>query len=109
VTNACEDRYMREMAAEELLEAAEEEKRLQHELFRSLLPKDEADERDCIPEVRAGNPELALCAFTSTIHPSNFQFYSIIGQQVNGDDIIMQELEEKKHHCLRWIHSKCMF
>uniref|UniRef100_A0A452XX46 Prokaryotic-type class I peptide chain release factors domain-containing protein n=1 Tax=Aegilops tauschii subsp. strangulata TaxID=200361 RepID=A0A452XX46_AEGTS len=45
---------MREMAAEELLEAVEEEKRLQHELFRTLLPKDEADERDCILEVRAG-------------------------------------------------------
>ena len=51
---------MREMAAEELLEAVEEEKRLQNELFMSLLPKDEADERDCILEVRAGKPDLAL-------------------------------------------------
>jgi hypothetical protein len=60
VTNAREEKDMREMAAEELLEAVEEEKRLQHELFRSLLPKDEADERDCILEVRAGKPDLAL-------------------------------------------------
>ncbi|KAI5022465.1 hypothetical protein ZWY2020_059195 [Hordeum vulgare] len=48
VTNSVEEKDMREMAAEELLEAVEEEKRLQHELFRTLLPKDEADERDCI-------------------------------------------------------------
>ncbi|CAL4895816.1 unnamed protein product [Urochloa decumbens] len=54
VTNACEEKDMREMAAEELLEAVEVEKQLQHGLFRSLLPKDEADERDCILEVRAG-------------------------------------------------------
>jgi peptide chain release factor 1 len=33
---------------------------MQHELFRSLLLKDEADERDCILEVRAGKPEHAL-------------------------------------------------
>ncbi|RLM98268.1 hypothetical protein C2845_PM06G07810 [Panicum miliaceum] len=52
VTNSREEKDMREMAAEELLEAVEEEKQLQHELFRALLPKDEADERDCILEVR---------------------------------------------------------
>jgi peptide chain release factor 1 len=76
VTNACEEKDMREMAAEELLEAVEEEKRLQHELFRSLLPKDEADERDCILEVRAGKPELAL--YIHELIPF-FQFYSVIG------------------------------
>ena len=71
VTNAREENDMREMAAEELLEAVEEKKRLQHELFRALLPKDEADERDCILEVRAGKLEFAL-SFMSTIHLSNF-------------------------------------
>jgi peptide chain release factor 1 len=54
VTSSAEEKDMLEMAAEELLEAVEEEKRLQHALFRTLLPKDEADERDCILEVRAG-------------------------------------------------------
>lgn len=43
------------MAAGELMEAVEEEKRLQHLLLKSLLPKDDADDRDCILEVRAGN------------------------------------------------------
>lgn len=42
------------MAVSELDEAVEEEKRLQTLLLKSLLPKDEADERDCILEVRAG-------------------------------------------------------
>lgn len=60
VANDREEKDTREMAAEELLVAVEEEKRLQHELFRSLLPKDEADEKDCILEVRAGKPDLAL-------------------------------------------------
>jgi len=60
VANDHEEKDMREMAEEELLVAVEEEKRLQHELFRSLLPKDEADEKDCILEVRAGKPDLAL-------------------------------------------------
>lgn len=49
-----EDKEMREMAYMELVEALEEEKRLQHLLLRSLLPKDDADERGCILEVRAG-------------------------------------------------------
>ena len=50
-----EDKDMLSMAAEELGQAREEEKRLQNLLLRSLLPKDDADERDCILEVRAGN------------------------------------------------------
>lgn len=45
---------MLDMAVSELDEAVEEEKRLQTLLLKSLLPKDEADERDCILEVRAG-------------------------------------------------------
>uniref|UniRef100_A0A0D9WEL4 Prokaryotic-type class I peptide chain release factors domain-containing protein n=1 Tax=Leersia perrieri TaxID=77586 RepID=A0A0D9WEL4_9ORYZ len=53
VTNSVEEKDLREIAAEELLDALEEEKQLQHKLFQSLLPKDEADERDCILEVRA--------------------------------------------------------
>ncbi|XP_073111566.1 peptide chain release factor 1, mitochondrial isoform X3 [Elaeis guineensis] len=53
-SDSLEDKDMREMAADELAEAVEEEKRLQHLLLKSLLPKDDADERDCILEVRAG-------------------------------------------------------
>lgn len=49
---------MHDMAAGELVEAMEEEKRLHRLLLKSLLPKDDADDRDCILEVRAGNSYL---------------------------------------------------
>lgn len=49
-----EDKDMLDMATEELNQAVEEEKRLQHSLLTSLLPRDDADERGCILEVRAG-------------------------------------------------------
>ncbi|CAN6822696.1 unnamed protein product [Brassica oleracea] len=54
VSESSDDKDMLEMAVSELDEAVEEEKRLQTLLLKSLLPKDEADERDCILEVRAG-------------------------------------------------------
>lgn len=42
------------MASEELQSAAEEEKAMQQELLLKMLPRDEADSRSCILEVRAG-------------------------------------------------------
>lgn len=49
-----EDKDMQDMASEELGQAIDDEKQLQNLLLKSLLPKDDADERDCILEVRAG-------------------------------------------------------
>ncbi|XP_059659271.1 peptide chain release factor 1, mitochondrial isoform X4 [Cornus florida] len=49
-----QDKDMLDMATEELDQAVKDEKRLQSLLLKSLLPKDDADERDCILEVRAG-------------------------------------------------------
>ncbi|KAK7266502.1 hypothetical protein RIF29_19146 [Crotalaria pallida] len=49
-----EDKDMLNMATEEIGQAIEEERRLQNLLLKSLLPKDDADERDSILEVRAG-------------------------------------------------------
>lgn len=54
IAESQDDKDMHEMASEELGQALEEEKRLQFLLLKSLLPKDDADERDCILEVRAG-------------------------------------------------------
>lgn len=54
IDEAQEDKDMREMAAEELEQASQEEERLRYMLLKSLLPKDDADERDSILEVRAG-------------------------------------------------------
>ncbi|KAH6826596.1 Peptide chain release factor 1 [Perilla frutescens var. hirtella] len=54
IDEAQEDKDMRELAAEELGQASQEEEHLRYVLLKSLLPKDDADERDCILEVRAG-------------------------------------------------------
>ena len=55
MAECADDKDMLEMANEDLGRALEEEKRLQNLLLKSLLPRDDADERDCILEVRAGN------------------------------------------------------
>ncbi|KAL5579630.1 hypothetical protein UlMin_012072 [Ulmus minor] len=49
------------MATEELDQALDEEKRLHNLLLKSMLPKD-ADERDCISEVKTGGEEAFLFA-----------------------------------------------
>jgi len=54
MTECSEDKDMLNMATEEMGQAIEEERRLQNLLLKSLLPKDDANERDCILEVRAG-------------------------------------------------------
>lgn len=54
MTECSEDKDMLNMATEEIGQAIEEERKLQNMLLKSLLPKDDADERDCILEVRAG-------------------------------------------------------
>lgn len=51
----CEqDKDMQAMAYEELEQALKQEGYLHNLLLKALLPKDDADERDCILEVRAG-------------------------------------------------------
>ncbi|KAK8473699.1 hypothetical protein PHAVU_001G217500 [Phaseolus vulgaris] len=54
IEECSEDKDMLNMATEEMAQAIEEERRLQNLLLKSLLPKDDANERDCILEVRAG-------------------------------------------------------
>ncbi|KAG7644593.1 Peptide chain release factor class I/class II [Arabidopsis suecica] len=63
VSESSDDKDMLDMAVGELDEAVEEEKRLQTLLLKSLLPKDEADERDCILEVRAEASLFAMDIF----------------------------------------------
>lgn len=54
ITECHDDKDLKEMASEELHQAVVEETRLQYLLLKHILPKDDADERDCILEVRAG-------------------------------------------------------
>lgn len=58
MNESSEDKDMLNMATEEMGQAIEEERKLQNLLLKSLLPKDDADERDCILEVRAGKLSL---------------------------------------------------
>ncbi|XP_027091487.1 peptide chain release factor 1, mitochondrial-like isoform X1 [Coffea arabica] len=79
ITECQDDRDMKEMASEELSQAMEEEKRLQCLLLKHLLPKDDADERDCILEVRAGTGGEEASLFAVDI----FKMYDKYAQQ-NG-------------------------
>lgn len=60
VVECSEDKDIVSMATEELGQAGEEEKGLQNLLLKSLLPKDDADERDCILEELEGKKLLCL-------------------------------------------------
>ncbi|EEF47179.1 peptide chain release factor 1, mitochondrial isoform X2 [Ricinus communis] len=72
-----EDKHMIDMANEELNQAIEEEKRLQNVLLKSLLPTDDADERDCILEVRAGTGGEEASLFSMDI----FRMYERYSQK----------------------------
>lgn len=54
VNDSLEEKEMRDLADQELQLRLEEERNIQYTLLQSLLPKDDADSRDCILEVRAG-------------------------------------------------------
>ena len=51
------------LAAEELQTALAEKARLQQEIMLQLVPKDEADNRNCILEVRAGMGKCKGCHY----------------------------------------------
>ncbi|GAB4830637.1 hypothetical protein Ancab_020403 [Ancistrocladus abbreviatus] len=89
MTECLEDRDMIKMACEELGQATLEEKRLQTFLLKSLLPKDDADERDCILEVRAGTGGEEASLFAMEI----FQMYERYSQK-NGWKFEMMDITE---------------
>ncbi|KAJ6823864.1 uncharacterized protein M6B38_127895 [Iris pallida] len=91
-----EDKDMREMAAEELVEAVEEEKRLQHLLLKLLLPKDDADERDCILEVRAGTGGEEASLFAMDIFKMYEKFSQKKGWKFDVIDITESDLKGYK-------------
>ena len=113
-----EDKDMLDLATEELSQATEEEKRLQSLLLKSLLPKDDADERDSILEVRAGNkypvkidiyvPVLlrptSLVSMCSKIFFRHLFSFSCL---LMMDGTFNQEPEGKRLLCLQWTYLKC--
>ncbi|CAA7054644.1 unnamed protein product [Microthlaspi erraticum] len=87
VSESSDDKDMLDMAVSELGEAVEEEKRLQTLLLKSLLPKDEAGERDCILEVRAGTGGEEASLFAMDI----CRMYERYSQKKDG--VCIQSLE----------------
>ncbi|XP_020086674.1 uncharacterized protein LOC109709035 isoform X3 [Ananas comosus] len=80
---------MRDLAAVELAEAVEEEKRLQYLLFKSFLPKDDADEKDCILEVRAGTGGEEASLFAMDV----FKMYEKYSQKNGWKFDVVQIME----------------
>ncbi|XP_042474850.1 peptide chain release factor 1, mitochondrial [Macadamia integrifolia] len=91
-----EDKAMCDMVAEELSEALVEEKRLQHLLLNSLLPKDDADERDCILEVRAGTGGEEASLFAMDIFKMYERYSQKKGWRFEVVDIMESDLKGYK-------------
>ncbi|KAI0528836.1 hypothetical protein KFK09_001379 [Dendrobium nobile] len=96
MSDCSEDKDMRDMASEELAEAFEEEKRLFHSLLKLLLPKDEADERDCILEVRAGTGGEEASLFAMDIFKMYEKYSQKKGWRFEIIDIMESDLKGYK-------------
>ncbi|XP_021900024.1 uncharacterized protein LOC110816222 isoform X2 [Carica papaya] len=90
------DKDMLAMATEELGGAMEEEKRLQNLLLRALLPKDDADERDCILEVRAGTGGEEASLFAMDIFKMYERYSQKIGWKFEVVDVTESDLKGYK-------------
>ncbi|XP_023527687.1 uncharacterized protein LOC111790812 [Cucurbita pepo subsp. pepo] len=91
-----EDKDMLDMATEELNQAVEEEKRLQHSLLTSLLPRDDADERGCILEVRAGTGGEEASLFAMDIFKMYERYAQKKGWKFEVVDITESDLKGYK-------------
>ncbi|KAM3216653.1 peptide chain release factor 1, mitochondrial isoform X1 [Capsicum annuum] len=109
VISECEDdKDMQQMASEVLSEATEGEKKFQVLLLKSLLPKDDADERDCILEVRAGTGGEEASLFAMDIFKM-YEKYSVKkGWKYEVLEVAESDLKGYKV-CLPWFihHLKC--
>ncbi|XP_038891510.1 peptide chain release factor 1, mitochondrial [Benincasa hispida] len=91
-----EDKDMLDMATEELDQAVQEEKRLQQFLLKSLLPRDDADERDCILEVRAGTGGEEASLFAMDIFKMYERYAQKKGWKFEVVDITESDLKGYK-------------
>ncbi|XP_027350404.1 uncharacterized protein LOC113861642 [Abrus precatorius] len=91
-----EDKDMLNMASEEMGQAIEEERKLQNLLLKSLLPKDDADERDCILEVRAGTGGEEASLFAMDIFKMYEKYAHKKGWKFEVVDIAQSDLKGYK-------------
>ncbi|RYQ86820.1 hypothetical protein Ahy_B10g106442 [Arachis hypogaea] len=96
VVECSEDKDMINMATEEMGQAIEEERRLQHLLLKSLLPKDDADERNCILEVRAGTGGEEASLFAMDIFKMYEKYAHKNGWKFEVVDIAQSDLKGYK-------------
>ncbi|WOL10645.1 hypothetical protein Cni_G19404 [Canna indica] len=96
MSDCVEDKDMWNMAAEELDQALVQERRLQHLLLKSLLPKDDADERDCILEVRAGTGGEEASLFAMDIFEMYEKYARKRGWKFDLIDIMESDLKGYK-------------
>ncbi|XP_030551803.1 peptide chain release factor 1, mitochondrial [Rhodamnia argentea] len=90
------DRDMLDMVTEELDQAVKEEKRLQQLLLKSLLPRDDADERGCILEVRAGTGGEEASLFAMDIFKMYERYSQKKGWKFEVVDIMESDLRGYK-------------
>ncbi|XP_057740676.1 peptide chain release factor 1, mitochondrial-like [Arachis stenosperma] len=90
------DKDMINMATEEMRRPIEEERRLQHLLLKSLLPKDGADERNCILEVRAGTSGEEASLFAMDIFKMYEKYAHKNGWKFEVVDIAQSDLKGYK-------------
>ncbi|KAM0946589.1 putative peptide chain release factor class I, peptide chain release factor 1 [Dioscorea sansibarensis] len=93
ISDSPEDKEMRDMAIEEFDVAVEEQKRLQHLLLKALLPKDDADEKDCILEVRAGTGGEEASLFAMDIFKMYEKYSQKKGWRFEVVDIMESDLK----------------
>ncbi|KAF5733432.1 peptide chain release factor 1-like mitochondrial [Tripterygium wilfordii] len=91
-----DDKEMFDMASEDLDEAIQEEKRLQDLLLQSLLPKDDADERGSILEVRAGTGGEEASLFAMDIYKMYEKYSQKKGWKFEVVDITESDLKGYK-------------
>ncbi|KAK4478915.1 hypothetical protein RD792_014422 [Penstemon davidsonii] len=96
IAESQDDKNMQEMASEELSEASQEVKRLHLLLLKSLLPKDDADERDCILEVRAGTGGEEASLFAMDIFKMYEKYSLKKGWRFESLDIAESDLKGYK-------------
>ncbi|VFQ73831.1 unnamed protein product [Cuscuta campestris] len=96
ISECRDDKEMQKMAFEELCQATEGEKRLQHLLLKSLLPKDDADERNCILEVRAGTGGEEASLFAMDIFKMYEKYSMMKGWKFEVLDVAESDLKGYK-------------
>ncbi|GAB2213946.1 hypothetical protein Drorol1_Dr00018273 [Drosera rotundifolia] len=96
LTDSSEDRDLINVASEELGAAIVDERELQKQLLKSLLPKDDADERDCILEVRAGTGGEEASLFAMEVFKMYGKYSQRCGWKFEVIDITESDLKGYK-------------